>query len=327
MQHNMNLSCLSLLALTIIGACSGDSSQPSDGWQLQEQCAEGASPCADMSLARDMPALLDMLPDQEPLPDQQPSDIPPGMVLIPGGSFIMGAPENFDTEVQMLNEGFPREFYLSSYAIDIHEVTVGDYKRCIDQGVCSEPMPLERSMFSCNWSMSGFTNHPVDCITWYQAQEYCQWLGKNLPTEAQWEKAARGPNGNIYPWGNSPNPNCDYAILLGGLGFTMSAGCETGHTWPVGSRPQGASVYGVMDLIGNVAELTSDPYDRDLHTNANDIDPEGSLQPGINDTRHSIRGGSFFLSSDNKRPYNSMRPGFEKHRSIPGVGFRCAKTL
>jgi formylglycine-generating enzyme required for sulfatase activity len=306
-----------LVMVLMLGACSDDTSTPDAGWQLNNTCRDVS--CADMGMdiAADMSA--DLPPPDMPL--DQAFEVPPGMVLVPEGPFLMGAPEGFDTLTVVHAEGVQREFYMSTYAIDIYEVTVSDYKRCVEQGTCTEPKIGDALVPEyCNWGLGNRDDHPINCVDWFQAQAYCEWAGKSLPTEAQWEKAARGPNGNLYPWGNAPNPTCEHAILSAGY---MMGGCNTERTWPVGSRPNGASVYGVMDLIGNVGEWTRDPFDRDLHTNADYKDPQGVSGAG-----HATRGGNFLdLTLGGKRPYNAgRRNNPPPEQASATVGFRCVKT-
>ena len=90
------------------------------------------------------------------------------------------------------------------------EVTVRQYRTCVDAKVCSKP---ETRQDHCNWDKRGKEDHPVNCINWHQAKAYCESVGKRLPTEAEWEKAARGIDGEVYPWGDSPEPSCNNAVV------------------------------------------------------------------------------------------------------------------
>jgi formylglycine-generating enzyme required for sulfatase activity len=96
------------------------------------------------------------------------------------------------------------------------------------------------------------SDHPVVCVAWDEAKAYCEWVGKRLPTDIEWEKAARGTDGRTYPWGDD-ELSCEYAIMYEG-----DAGCERKTTWPVGSKPKGASPYGAVDMSGNVLEWVAD---------------------------------------------------------------------
>ena len=131
------------------------------------------------------------------------------MCEVPAGAFWRGC-NRLDFQCSLKEKPY-RNIYLDTFYIDRHEVTVNEYKTCVKNGSCSDenltsplwdigPKP-ERSKF-CNWGNKDKGNHPINCISWTAAREYCKWVGKSLPTEAQWEKAARGVDGRIYPWGN-----------------------------------------------------------------------------------------------------------------------------
>jgi formylglycine-generating enzyme required for sulfatase activity len=155
----------------------------------------------------------------------------------------------------------------------------------------------------------GFEDHPATQVSWYGAQAYCQWAGARLPTEAEWEKAARGIDGRLYPWGNEA-PNCDKA-QYGDCG---------GMTVPVGSRPAGASRYGVLDMGGNVWEWVADWYGPAYYSSSPAQNPQG---PDSGE-RRVFRGGSWgyppaFLRTADRARNRPTYAGFN-------VGFRCAAT-
>ena len=206
------------------------------------------------------------------------------------GSKAMGIPSNScknpavsawlakDAQVQL-----PRhEVLLSSYYVDVFEVTVSQYAACVDAGACSLPLAATAasqvgsmkvspgSLSQCNWQQPGRQGHPINCVSWPQARAFCQWAGGDLPTEAQWEKAARGGcehNGGpaackakmrLMPWGDKAAGKCGQRAVVAELAGGLSKpGCGLGHAWPVAPR-QGASPYGIHDMIGNVAEWTVD---------------------------------------------------------------------
>jgi len=176
---------------------------------------------------------------------------PPGMVRIPSGSFIMGT-DRVDTEgrAQELglvmpwfeNEHPQRSVRLPAYYIDATEVTNAAYAKFVQETGRRPPD---------HWRgpnpPEGLEQHPVAHVSWFDARDYCHWNGgRVLPTEAQWEKGARGQNGLVYPWGNTFDFN--------------AANVARGHTMPVGSFPTGSSPYGLKDMIGNVWEWTADWY-------------------------------------------------------------------
>jgi formylglycine-generating enzyme required for sulfatase activity len=159
-----------------------------------------------------------------------------------------------------------------------------------------------------------FEEHPINCVTWYQAVEYCAWAGKRLPTEAEWEKAARGTDGRIYPWGND-EPTCDHAVI-------SWAGCpQRTSTEPVGSKPLGASPYGAQDMAGNVWEWVEDGY----HETYDGAPTDGSAWVTPEGTEKVVRGGSwsyYFLSNDLRTSHRrtDIPQDWNGH-----VGIRCVQ--
>jgi formylglycine-generating enzyme required for sulfatase activity len=173
------------------------------------------------------------------------------MVKVPSGEFIMGSTlEDIMRWEEMwvyarsayndhVRDEWPQmTVYLDEFEIDKYEVTYARYQRCVEAGVCASPRHAAES-----------PEHPV-LVEWEQAQAYCQWVGKRLPTEAEWEKAARGTDGRIYPWGNEWKPSY-LKIYYENREF---------KTAPVGRYPQGASPYGALDMAGNAPEWVSDQY-------------------------------------------------------------------
>jgi formylglycine-generating enzyme required for sulfatase activity len=145
-------------------------------------------------------------------------------------------------------------------------------------------------------------------VTWQQASNYCAWAGKHLPTEAEWEKASRGDQGNVYPWGNGA-ASCSLANM---------AGCG-GGLQSVGSLSAGASPYGALDMAGNVVELVADFYDEKYYATSPTSDPPGPPSG----KRYSGRGGGFKSNADFVRA--SKRDWYDPTDSAVSLGFRCAK--
>jgi formylglycine-generating enzyme required for sulfatase activity len=187
----------------------------------------------------------------------------------------------------------PRRGRLDAFAIDRHEVTVAQYRRCVQAGACREPGGSP----ACNWTRADRSRHPVNCVDWNQARAYCAWAGKRLPSEAEWEKAARGARARAYPWGDAP-PDCARAAM---------SGC-TRHTAPVGSRsPRGDSPYGLWDMAGNVWEWVSDSHGSG---------PQGRARV--------CRGGSWQDDADELRA-TSRDHAAPTYRHVD-LGFRCARS-
>ncbi len=201
-------------------------------------------------------------------------------VYIPAGEFLMGsndaeAPTTI-TDWHDYPEIPQHAIYLDGYWFDKYEVTNGQYALCVEAGGC-EPLPSFSSETRPSYyDNPEYSNYPVIWVNWYMAQAYCQWSGRRLPSEAEWEKAARGTGGNKYPWGNDfltdplANERANWCDKNCPRTFAIS-GWNDGYadTAPVGSYPAGASPYGVMDMSGNVWEWTTtiislypyDPYD------------------------------------------------------------------
>lgn len=246
-------------------------------------------------------------------PDEYVVDCTDTECKVPAGKFWRGCNEAVDTQCSSDEKPY-REIYLDAYFIDKYPVTVSEYEACVAGGGCSEP-----SLGGCNYGKSEKQDHPINCVTWFQAEEYCKWAGKRLPTEAEWEKAARGTDGGKYPWGNSPAVSCDYAVMddpnAGG------DGCGTGGTMPVGSKPLGVSPYGAYDMIGNVWEWVNDWYSGSYYA----ISPESNPQGPESGSLRVVRGGSWNYSDTgylraSYRLYSS--PGYYDYN----YGFRCART-
>ncbi len=226
-----------------------------------------------------------------------------GMVYIPEGEFTMGG-NSRDAEKPV------HKVYLSAFYIDKYEVTADEYTACVNAGVCNKQPGTGEN---CNYGEAERGNHPINCVTWYDAYAYCRWEGKRLPTEAEWEKAARGTDGWEYPWGDE-EATCSYAVMNDG-----GKGCGTNRTWPVGSKPEGASPYGVMDMAGNVWEWGMDWYDENYYKNSPDRNPEG---PDSGKYR-VFRGGSWNYPHYRQRAAD--RSGYLPGKNFDFVGFRCAR--
>jgi serine/threonine-protein kinase len=194
-------------------------------------------------------------------------------VYVPPGEFIMGST---DVEAKIAFDGgraYPEipvnTVYLDGYWIDKFEISNGQYALCEEAGICQPPFLNSSETRENYFGNPEYSNYPVIWVTWYMARTYCEWTGRRLPTEAEWEKAARGTDGQKYPWGNEPVSGeranlCDVNCPRSIANPIFDDGYQ--DTSPVGIYPAGASPYGAMDMAGNVWEWTSTliqdyPYD------------------------------------------------------------------
>jgi formylglycine-generating enzyme required for sulfatase activity len=256
------------------------------------------------------------------------------MVFVPEGEFLMGSTDRELQSVieQCVKEGTERSdckrhyddelpqhrVYLDAYWIDQSEVSNGMYARCVAAGACDRPVNTS------DYNNSKYRDHPVVYVKWSQAQAYCKWAGRQLPSEAQWEKAARGTQTYIYPWGNNfdcAKGNFDDEIIQDSYVIPGGAGCDGYDTTaPVNSFVNGASPYGVLNMAGNVWEWVADWYDEDFYTRSSTQNPSG---PSSGELK-VFKGGSWF---DNERKNRSPNRGWGS-LSYAGVydGFRCADS-
>lgn len=194
------------------------------------------------------------------------------------------------------------EVYLNDFYIDIFEVTNALYNVCISDGVCDVPN-------SGYYQYSDYSDHPVVNVTWAQADQYCKWRGGYLPTEAQWEKAARGGDERTYPWGEEVDcTKANYRTCVG-------------NTAKIGSYESGKSPYGVYDLAGNVWEWVADWYDDNYYQYSPSSNPLGPTSGKY----RVIRGGSWSFRIDDLPAYNRRESDPDSDRNT--IGFRCAKDV
>lgn len=235
-----------------------------------------------------------------PTPSPTPIPVPEGMVLVPAGYFLAGS------STGQPNETPEHPVLLDAYYIDQYEVTNAQYQACVTAGACTQAN-LRNSYRRLNYRDDpAYAHYPVIGVTWDQSAAYCAWAGKRLPTEAEWEYAASGPENFIWPWGN------DFDLNL--------SAASARDTQPVGSYPDGASLFGIYDMAGNVTEWVADVYDPAFYANSRASNPVGV---GDGDQR-IYRGGAFDRLDESA--YTTSRR-YIKSRSFKdvAVGFRCAQ--
>ncbi len=247
------------------------------------------------------------------------------MVTIPAGPFMMGCNQFVDNANECGEGEKPyHQVTLSEYKIDKYEVTAAAYKACIDSGSCSNENSLNQLYVDgSNAVQPGKESHPMNNVSWYGAKAYCEWAGKRLPTEAEWEKAARGTDERIYPWGNE-TATCEYTIMSEGTSFDdMRMSCGAGNVaWEIGSRAKDMSPYGVYDMTGNVQEWVNDWYDKDYYSVLPATDPQGAASG----TDRVIRGESFGTLAEYLYQMRVSKRVFASPDVVyAGLGFRCAK--
>jgi formylglycine-generating enzyme required for sulfatase activity/uncharacterized caspase-like protein len=258
------------------------------------------------------------------------------LVYVPEGEFIMGSDaddalaecKKFGKGCQrnwFANEEPPHSVYLDAFWIDKTEVTNALYVKCVDEGACRKPANASSETHPRYYGNSEFDNYPVIYVDWNMANAYCSWAGRRLPTEAEWEKAARGPStgsgdARMYPWGdtfdgsalNFCDVNCSYSWA------NKSFNDGYADVSPAGNYPSGKSIYGALDLAGNVWEWVNDWYN---------VYPDSgtSIPDEFRQTYRVLRGGSWYYSDANAR--STYRLSNTPDNAYNNAGFRCARSI
>ncbi|OIP44307.1 MAG: hypothetical protein AUK47_01105 [Deltaproteobacteria bacterium CG2_30_63_29] len=259
-------------------------------------------------------------------------------LFVPSGEFLMGldaaqiekSREICDIDRKTCpwrlfdNEAPQRKVLLSAFYIDKYEATVSQYQSCVEAKICEVPA----TSTYCTWKLEAADTHPINCVTWAQAKTYCEWAGKRLPTEAEWERAARGVDGRLFPWGDLHPSQMNEKVG----NFSGTTGKATNRMWnqvkdyddgivatsPVGSFREGFSPVGAADMAGNVAEWVEDHYAGYDETDL--LDPTGDLD-GVG---RVARGGSF--SDDSVEIRTTARRAGAAQAPYNVLGFRCAQS-
>jgi formylglycine-generating enzyme required for sulfatase activity len=224
------------------------------------------------------------------------------MVYVPAGEFQMGS------ENGAADESPVHAVYLDAFWIDQTEVTNAMYARCVQSGKCEAPSFTKSFTHESYYGSFEFDDYPVIYVSWSDAVAYCNWAGRRLPAEAEWEKAARGTDGRVYPWGN--------AIDSSYANYNLDAG----DTTAVGSFEKGVGFYNTYDMAGNVFEWVADWYDAGYYTSSPDKNPNGPSS-GL---YRVLRGGSWLNSDFNLRASSRIR--FNSASTDNYIGFRCARS-
>ncbi len=226
------------------------------------------------------------------------------MLLIPAGEFLMGSPKG-----EGLSDERPQhQVRIGAFYMDAHEVTVVQYEKFLDATghILPEFWPYDETR--------DYADRPVVGVDWGGAKAYCEWTGKRLPTEAEWEYAARGNDGRRYPWGEA-KPTAEKA----NVGRSWSYKFYKDRLEPVGSHAGAASPFGIHDMAGNVWEWVADWYDAKYYAQS-----PGENPPGPRDgTKRVLRGGSWNFAGKYSRTASRLR--YEPRHRAADIGFRCAR--
>lgn len=269
------------------------------------ESSEGPPPAAPSSPQTGAPAR------RQPLPC--PDVLPPDMACVGGGWFARGSEDE-------ANEGPVEEIFVETFLMDLREVANADYRACVEAGVCEPAFPYRGF---------GGPRQPVVAVRWTDADAFCRWRDRRLPTEAEWERAARGPDNTRFPWGDDPTDACARAHVRDARGH----GCGTETTRDVGTLPPGH--WGLFDMAGNVDEWTADwyaPCYRGCRRECGDAcageEPRGPCDgaPDCERRLRVVRGGSWWwpISHATGTFRRGKPPANQAHHRY---GFRCARSL
>lgn len=257
-------------------------------------------------------------PLPSPTPEPLLSETGSRMLFMPGGLFRLGNDQGESDQQPS------RMVSLEPFYIDETEVTNGAYTQCVSAGACEPPATNRASFYPDYYGNPEYNDYPVLFVNWYQAQDFCEWRGDRLPSEAEWERAAGfDPEQGVkstYPWGDSFEGSrvnyCDTNCFRGDRDAAYDDGYS--DTAPVGTYPEGRSPIGAYEMLGNVMEWTNDWYNRNYYTVAPDTNPLGPLEGFTK----SVRGGSWLSARDELSV--TARTFYDPNEVRANIGFRCA---
>jgi formylglycine-generating enzyme required for sulfatase activity len=314
--------------------------QGEDGGGVVTATAEAVAPGAGVEESSPAPATTEASPDLAagatitvPLPTATPLLLPTvtpslanqrttqdGMVqlFVPAGDFLMGSAGDPDADE---DEQPQRAISLDAFWVDQTEITNRMYAACVAAGACISPAQISSNSRADYYDNPVYSDYPVVHVSRQAAAAYCQWAGRRLPTEAEWEKAARGTDGRVFPWGDTLGDFranfCDQTCTFNWAAVAINDSAQ--ELGPVGSYPQGASPFGALDMAGNAYEWVLDEYDAFYYAAmpaANPVNPPASNEA-------VIRGGSWFDRSTFIRAAN--RVNVDATLAGDNVSFRCVQ--
>ncbi len=334
MKHDLRLRSV-FFAVLLMGGCESTPAQ-----KAEPATAPAEAPVAATVEAEPPTDALEAPVEEVPAKPEVRSGRPcpaevEGMSCVPGAEFTRGLDDDPHACVQDDQPADRRSasapsarIYVDTFLMDKTEVTVEAYGKCVTAGKCPNSGPVYADYRA--------PKQPITGNPWYDAVTFCEFVGKRLPTEAEWELAARGPESEIYPWGNEPAANCELAVIMDERGRSCGEikrrgkNPEKGRVLEVGSRPAGR--YGLYDMVGNAEEWVADwwtPTWAECGADClgdNPKGPCGGAEPCADLKYRAVRGGSWYWPAEHANGYHRRR-NHPNNKPYHHFGFRCAKSL